>query len=580
MKTTTLGKSPLKVSRLCLGTMMFGDQTPLEDARSIVADAQEKGCNFIDTADVYTLGKSEEIVGEVLKGQRHRWVLASKVGNAMSSLPNESRYSRSWMLRACEDSLRRLDTDHLDIYYLHRDYNGMNLEEPLRGIEALLRDGKIRSCFSMTEPGAGADPTLLLDGTTWGGFEVVLDAADQVDTSLDTDPVRCMIPEAEVPFSISPAQGWVATANNDPGGHGLDSALENSRRYIGGPWDTGTRMRRIADRLDGISGAASLADMMDIQADHSSPHCRLINDQIVNAVQRAEGLAAVDRVLTEEEQRLVDAFAPDAERLLEAAARLEAWEDRGCVAASGVETFYDSPTAQDVDDSVAAMIFNETKGWLVAYVLDDEAINDLYRTGRTSGRINLLHRMLTDRGPSSEGAMASWDPSTRESAFWDVLGTPEVERADELLVLSLRAGLDALSGPPTSDGAGGFGTSDMAEWRWGLRHMARFESVLAELPRACDREALASSALAVAAMSSLCTRTSSPSHSPMRVSNCAICCFTSFCSLPAAEMRASAVTRSALSLEIFSSLLLTALAALSDRDCASWSFVVTVSFSV
>ena len=144
MQFTTLGKSPLKVSRLCLGTMMFGDQTPLEDARTIVADAHEKGCNFIDTADVYTRGKSEEIVGQVLKGQRHRWVLASKVGNAMSAQPNCQGYSRSWMLRACEESLRRLDTDHLDIYYLHRDYNGMNLEEPLRAIEALLRDGKIR----------------------------------------------------------------------------------------------------------------------------------------------------------------------------------------------------------------------------------------------------------------------------------------------------------------------------------------------------------------------------------------------------------------------------------------------------
>jgi aryl-alcohol dehydrogenase-like predicted oxidoreductase len=144
MKTTTLGKSPLKVSRLCLGTMMFGDQTPLEDARTMVADAQEKGCNFIDTADVYTLGKSEEMVGQILKGHRQHWVLASKVGNPMSSRPNHQGYSRSWMLRACEDSLRRLDTDHLDIYSLHRDYNGMNLEEPLRGIEALLRDGKIR----------------------------------------------------------------------------------------------------------------------------------------------------------------------------------------------------------------------------------------------------------------------------------------------------------------------------------------------------------------------------------------------------------------------------------------------------
>ncbi len=72
MKTTTLGKSPLKVSRLCLGTMMFGDQTPLEDARRIVADAQEKGCNFIDTADIYSLGKSEDMVGQVLQRHRHR----------------------------------------------------------------------------------------------------------------------------------------------------------------------------------------------------------------------------------------------------------------------------------------------------------------------------------------------------------------------------------------------------------------------------------------------------------------------------------------------------------------------------
>ena len=144
MQMSHLGKSPLKVSRLCLGTMMFGDQTPLEDARSIVADAQEQGCNFIDTADVYTLGKSEEMVGQILKGQRQRWVLASKLGNAMSSMPNESHYSRSWVMRACEGSLRRLDTDHLDIYYLHRDYNGMDLEEPLRAIETLLRDGKIR----------------------------------------------------------------------------------------------------------------------------------------------------------------------------------------------------------------------------------------------------------------------------------------------------------------------------------------------------------------------------------------------------------------------------------------------------
>ena len=144
MKYANLGKSPLQVSRLCLGTMMFADQTPLDEARSILGHALDMGCNFIDTADVYSLGKSEDMLGQLMTGQRHRWVLASKVGNAMSSQPNEGRYSRTWVMRACEESLRRLGTEHLDIYYLHRDFNGMNLEEPLRAIEALLRVGKIR----------------------------------------------------------------------------------------------------------------------------------------------------------------------------------------------------------------------------------------------------------------------------------------------------------------------------------------------------------------------------------------------------------------------------------------------------
>ena len=139
-----LGKSPLKVSALCLGTMMFADQTPLAEARSIVDHAAEHGVNFIDTADVYTLGASESMVGELLEGRRDAWVLASKIGNKMSDRPNEMGYSRSWMQRECEASLRRLRTDHLDIYYLHRDFLGLDLEEALRGIEALLRQGKIR----------------------------------------------------------------------------------------------------------------------------------------------------------------------------------------------------------------------------------------------------------------------------------------------------------------------------------------------------------------------------------------------------------------------------------------------------
>jgi aryl-alcohol dehydrogenase-like predicted oxidoreductase len=139
-----LGRSNLQVSALCLGTMMFGDQTGRDEAAGILADARAQGVNFIDTADVYTKGASEAMLGELLQPQRHDWVLATKLGNAMSQRVNEGHYSRSWMLREVEASLRRLQTDHIDILYLHRDYNGMDLEEPLRALDDLLRAGKIR----------------------------------------------------------------------------------------------------------------------------------------------------------------------------------------------------------------------------------------------------------------------------------------------------------------------------------------------------------------------------------------------------------------------------------------------------
>ncbi len=139
-----LGNSNLKVSALCLGTMMFGDQTAKPEATAIVADARANGVNYIDTADVYSKGGSEAMVGDLLKGQRHDWVLATKLGNPMSDQVNQGHYSRTWMLREVQASLARLQTDYVDILYLHRDFNGMNLEEPLRALDSMLRSGQIR----------------------------------------------------------------------------------------------------------------------------------------------------------------------------------------------------------------------------------------------------------------------------------------------------------------------------------------------------------------------------------------------------------------------------------------------------
>jgi aryl-alcohol dehydrogenase-like predicted oxidoreductase len=145
MTTRRLGSSNLRVSRLCLGTMMFGGPTDLDEAANIVASAHDHGLNFIDTADVYGKGASESMVGELLRGQRHDWVLASKIGNAFGDDPNQSHYSRRWLMQGVEGSLARLETDYLDILYLHRDFHEENLEEAVSALGDLIRAGKIRS---------------------------------------------------------------------------------------------------------------------------------------------------------------------------------------------------------------------------------------------------------------------------------------------------------------------------------------------------------------------------------------------------------------------------------------------------
>ncbi len=144
MQYRRLGNSNLNVSVLCLGTLTFGDRTDDAEAKRIVADAREQGVNFIDTADAYNNGESERMVSRCLSDDRSHWVLATKVGRNMGNLPNQGGYSRSWILRAVEDSLTRLCTDYIDIYYLHRDFEGINLEEVVRTLGDLIRAGKIR----------------------------------------------------------------------------------------------------------------------------------------------------------------------------------------------------------------------------------------------------------------------------------------------------------------------------------------------------------------------------------------------------------------------------------------------------
>ncbi|MBB3181080.1 aldo/keto reductase [Variovorax sp. Sphag1AA] len=145
MEYRRLGRSGLKVSPLCLGAMMFGDQTDEGESNSIISHACDAGVNFIDTADAYAAGDSERIVGKAVKAMRDRWVIATKVGYFADTLvPTGADLSRKNVFRSVDQSLQRLDTDYIDLYYLHRDDWSTALEETIHTLADLLRQGRIR----------------------------------------------------------------------------------------------------------------------------------------------------------------------------------------------------------------------------------------------------------------------------------------------------------------------------------------------------------------------------------------------------------------------------------------------------
>ena len=149
-----LGRTGVSVSKMCLGAMMFGawGNQHHEESIRIIHAALDAGINFIDTADVYAQGESEEIVGKALKGRRDEIVLATKFHGAMGQDPNEQGSSRRWIIREVEDSLRRLKTDWIDLYQVHRPRTDTDVEETLGALTDLVHSGKVRYIGSSTFP--------------------------------------------------------------------------------------------------------------------------------------------------------------------------------------------------------------------------------------------------------------------------------------------------------------------------------------------------------------------------------------------------------------------------------------------
>src|SRR5690348_10174384 len=154
MRMRTLGGTGIKVSPYCLGAMMFGawGNPDHEDSIRIIHAALDGGINFVDTADVYSAGESEEIVGKALRGRRDEVVLATKAHGQMGKDPNMSGNSRRWIVREVENSLRRLQTDYIDLYQMHRPDPDTDIDETLSALSDLVRSGKVRAIGSSTFP--------------------------------------------------------------------------------------------------------------------------------------------------------------------------------------------------------------------------------------------------------------------------------------------------------------------------------------------------------------------------------------------------------------------------------------------
>ena len=325
---------------------------------------------------------------------------------------------------------------------------------------------------------AGADPTRILDGTRFGAFTVGYTGDGRIDEASD-DETRCVVAYDDFPQEVSPARGFVMTANNDPSGLAFDDNLADGDVYVGaGNWALGFRAKEIRAALAATvaAGDGDVARMAEIQATQISVTGRRYAPVLLAAVERARALDAPD---DPDEARLAALYTADAGGFDEVARRLAAWGEGGYRPRSGVATFYNAPTDQDREDAAATMLFNAWLGHFTVALLGDEWAPDRAGPAITSRQeMRTVDLALFGRGADNPLGLASWNPETEESVFFDVKDTPEVEGSDEVILMGLRDALAALRAPPAAPGRGGFGTGDMSEWSWGMRHMMVLDSLL------------------------------------------------------------------------------------------------------
>lgn len=315
MKTTPyhkLGQSGLKVPRLWLGSMMFGDRTGEAEARDILAATREAGLNAIDTADNYAGGESEKMVGRLIAQDRSHWILATKVANQIGTEPNDRGLSRRWLMQEVDNSLRRLGTDWIDVYYMHRDDEDTPLEETLSTFARLIDLGKIRY-YGLSNFRAWRIARVVETARRMGIAQPIVcqPPYSAVTRLIETELLPCCEHYGVGVVAYSPLARGVLSAKYEPG----VVAAPESRAGRGDK-----RILQTEFRAESIAAAKAIAD--HARSRGLSPTqfaiAWALNNQLVNGViggprtleQWRDYIAALSVRITAEDEAFVDSLVP------------------------------------------------------------------------------------------------------------------------------------------------------------------------------------------------------------------------------------------------------------------------------
>ena len=319
MEYRRLGNTGVKVSVHCLGTMMFGQwgNPDHDDSVRIIHKALDNGINFIDTADVYSAGESEEIVAKAIAGRRDEIVLATKAHGRMGEGINDAGNSRYWIMKEVENSLRRLGTDHIDLYQIHRPDPKMDLEETLGALSDLVRQGKVRYL------GCSTFPAHMIVESQWASESGNLErfVCEQPPYSIFTRHIELDV----LPVCQSYGMGVIVWSPLDGGWltgkyrQGQDipagSRAERAKKQWGRPVAQRFDMSRESNqrKLALVDELAAIADKAGISMTHMANAWVLAHPAVTSAIigprtmeQLDDALAGVDVVLGQETLDAID----------------------------------------------------------------------------------------------------------------------------------------------------------------------------------------------------------------------------------------------------------------------------------